>query len=73
VFCRAATDNETAKYKRAMFSAWHSAAFSRQKKMPDLSKVMRRFDADPPKAPSPDLLMQKMMLLKSAFGERKHG
>ena len=44
LWCQQYTERERAAYKLATFTAWHTAVFSRQKKIPDLIKVLNGFD-----------------------------
>jgi hypothetical protein len=61
-------EQEAAKYKLALYQSWHSAAFARQKKMPELAKILRQFDGPPPAPPTKNALFQKMLALNAAFG-----
>lgn len=73
----ASTPNETfefcehaigAQYKHALFAAWHTALFTRQKKLPELNKVMDVKRTV--KKQDPDVLKQKVLALHAAFGGR---
>lgn len=71
IWCRQATEREGTAYKIAVFGAWHSAVFARQKKVPNLEKIMRRFDrSEPVKPQSAASLLAKVRALNAAFGGR---
>jgi hypothetical protein len=48
-----------------MFTAWHTAVFTRQKRIPPLDRVMGTGKRQPA---SPDALMAKVIALNAAFG-----
>jgi len=65
------------RYKLALWSAWHVAMFTRQKRIPDLKPMLDRFDKPAaPKRQSPQSLKAMVEALNAAFGgkdTRKNG
>jgi len=59
---------ETAGYRRALWAAWHVAAFSRQKWLPNLARIMRRLDDRAPEKRSPEQLLTVIEMINAAFG-----
>ena len=59
-------------YRMAIFAAWHTAVFTRQKRIPPLQRVMGTGQQRPA---SPDVLMAKVQALNMAFGgkDKRHG
>lgn len=52
----------------ALWSAWHSAAFERQKRLPDLAGMLQKLE--PPKVMSNHELRTQVMGLAQAFGAK---
>ncbi|GAH06867.1 unnamed protein product [marine sediment metagenome] len=65
-------DGITDQYKLAAWQAWHMAAFSRTKKLPDLEKLMRKIGGEKPKQQSPkQMLKMAEMITGMMDGEDK--
>jgi len=60
-------------WRRALYGAWHAAHFARQKKIPDLDRLMRKIGKLPP-APkkTPEQLLRIAEMLNAAFGGADH-
>ena len=69
-WCRSVAVRECREYKRTLYGAWHSAVFQRQKKVPDLAKLMDRLDNPVPQQQTPEVLMNKVKMLATVFGGR---
>lgn len=67
-WCKAQAKRECREYRLALYAAWHAAVFQRQKKVPDLAKLMKRLDNPQPEIKSPEILMRKVRVLAAAFG-----
>lgn len=73
-WCKAQAQRECSAYKLALFEAWHTAVFQRQKKLPNLSKIMKRLDQPTPIKCTPDELARKARQITLAMGGTvKHG
>lgn len=75
-WCKRFARRQEEEYKRGSWVAWHIALYSRQKKLPELSAIMRRFDDQPAvaKPQTAAILFDKVRLLNAAFGGREtHG
>lgn len=55
-------------YRAGLWTAWHAAAFARQKRMPDLARLVRRFDGRQPAEQSPDEMLEQVKLLAASWG-----
>ena len=71
-WCKAQAGREDDAYKLATYTAWETAAFTRQKKLPTLKKALAPFDNGKQGAKlwkqSPEMLRQKIQALNMAFG-----
>lgn len=56
-----------------MFTAWHTALFTRQKKMQPLRNILDRMEGKPIQPATPDQLRVKVMALHAAFGGNRNG
>jgi len=72
-WCKAQAERQCKAYKLALFGAWHAAVFQRQKRMPDLGKIMKRLDDPTPDVQPPDALMRKAQMLSAVFGGEWNG
>ena len=68
LFCEQRVEAETASYRRALWAAWHVAAFSRQKRLPNLSRIMRKLDDRAPEKDTPEKLLTAIEMINVAFG-----
>ena len=68
IYCEQRADTEVEGYRRALWAAWHVAAFSRQKRMPNLARVMRRLDKRAPEKNTPEQLLSMVQMINVAFG-----
>ncbi len=59
---------ETAGYRRDLWAAWHVAAFTRQKRLPNLARIMRKLDDRAPEKKSPEQLLMAIEMINVAFG-----
>lgn len=69
LWCRAVAERDGADYKRTLAGAWYSAAFTRQKKLPKLAKIM----GDDPKPQTAETLKRKAKALAAVFGGQWRG
>lgn len=68
---RAALDARRDAYKLALWQAWHTAAFGRVKKLPDLKRMLDRLaDRREVRPATPKALKAKIEALNAAFGGR---
>lgn len=75
-WCRQHAERETSGYKLGTYIAWHCALYARQKRLPELATIMKRFDTPAPVKPqSAAALLDKVRILNAAFGgkEIRHG
>lgn len=71
MWCEQAAEREKAQYKIAVFGAWHGALYARQKRLPELGKIMRRFHSTSPiDPPSPKTLLAKARAITRILGGR---
>ena len=77
IYCEQRVDAELAAYRRALWAAWHVAAFSRQKRLPNLARIMRKLDQRGPERQSPKKILMMVEMINSAFGgkdlRKQHG
>ncbi|WP_137387965.1 phage tail assembly chaperone [Rhodoligotrophos defluvii] len=75
LFLAGAADRERARYRRAVWAAWHQAGFARAKRMPSLTTVLDRVDGRKPRRMSPDDQLRMITMLNNAFGgeDRRKG
>jgi hypothetical protein len=52
----------------ALWTAWHSEAFARTKRLPPADKVLAKFDGRAPRRLSADEILRKVELLNAAWG-----
>jgi hypothetical protein len=55
-------------HKLALFNAWHAAAFTRQKRLPNLGDMLRKLDA--PRVMSPKQVRQAIFAAAKALGAK---
>lgn len=69
LFIEAAAERERLAYRRAIWAAWHMAAFERSKRMPKLSQVMQQVERKKPTTrKSPAQLLAMIVDMNAAFG-----
>lgn len=59
------------RYRVGLFAAWHSAAFARQRRMPQLERVMRKFDRRQPDQQTPEQMLAAVKSLAAAWGVKE--
>lgn len=68
LFARGRYMAELEVYKRAVFEAWHSAAFNRSKKIPDLQQLLNRYRVKKSIVPlTPKQLLKKAEIIVKMF------
>lgn len=68
LFIEAANSRNSLETQRAMWAAWHAAAFSRVKKMPSLEEALRAIDGRKRKTMTPDEMLQAFELINIRSG-----
>lgn len=51
-----------------MYAAWHQAAFSRQKRLPNLEKIMTKMGAEVNKQQTPQEMLRMAEMITVALG-----
>ena len=55
-------------WRRTLWGAWHSAAFARAKKLPDIAKIMRRMGGRKAPPQSPEQILASLKMIMAASG-----